>query len=316
MDLLAHMTTFARIAEAESLSGAARALHLSLATVSRQLKSLEDELGVVLVTRTTRKLALTAAGSAFYERCLRVQSELDGALRVARGEDAVTTGEVVVSTPVTLGLLVLGPRLPEFQSSEPGIALELRVEDRLTDLVREGVDVAVRVTPTRHAGVDLVARRVASWWPVVVAAPHYLDARGRPTSPAALAKHTLLAHVAQSHDRLAWTLESARGSTRVPVSSHLRSNSIQLLAQLARDGAGVALVPEFLVRADLDAGTLTRVLPAWRGPTVHAHLVHRRGPSSRVRRTLTWLERCLAQLARAPTSTRRPASTTAPAAKN
>jgi DNA-binding transcriptional LysR family regulator len=296
MDLLVHMQVFVRVAEMRSLSAAARALHVSLPTVSRQLSTLEAELGVPLVARTTRKTALTPAGERFYGHCLRVQQELDEA-RKSISDEADAGGIVVVSTPVTLGLSRLGPAIPLLRARHPRIVLELRLEDRVADLVTEGVDIAVRAAANRSAGSDVITRKVASWPSVLVASPGYLRERAPPTTPAALAQHRLLAHAPGTATGVQWLLQRKGRRITVPVVGDVRTNNVLLLRDLAIAGEGIALLPEWLVAEALLQHDLVRVLPPCEGPTINAHLLHRAGAPPRVSIVLDVLARVLRERA-------------------
>jgi DNA-binding transcriptional LysR family regulator len=266
MDTLERMETFVRVVEGGSLSAAARARGLSLAAVSRQLASLEAELGTPLVVRTTRRLRVTEAGQRWYGHCVQILEQLRRARDEIRG-DAPLRGRLVVSAPVTLGTALLLPRLPALVHAHPELQLELRLEDRLVELVADAVDVAVRggVTPPDSPG--LVARRWLEFRRVVVASPAYVAARGAPSGPAALSGHRCL--LQGPLDR--WQL----GEEDVQVCGPVVCSAPLALKELALQGLGLALLPEWLVPAELASGALVRVLPDWASPPVPVWALHR-----------------------------------------
>nr|WP_276602834.1 LysR family transcriptional regulator [Nannocystis pusilla] len=195
MDLLSQMATFVRIVEGGSLSAAARRLRLSTPAISRQLRALEEELGATLVLRTTRRLTVTEVGRAYYERCVQILREVEEAQTAARRSDAVE-GRLVVAASVTFGGLRVAPTLPALFAAHPRLRVDLRLEDRLTDLVGDGVDVAIRATTLLPQASDaLIAVPLSTVPRVAVAAPSYLRRRGEPKEPAALARHDALVQV-------------------------------------------------------------------------------------------------------------------------
>jgi DNA-binding transcriptional LysR family regulator len=172
----------------------------------------------------------------------------------------------------------------------------LRLEDRVTDLVADGVDIAVRASPQRSAGSNVIARKVGSWSNVLVAAPSYLRSHAPPQSLTALSRHRLLAHVGADQRAVVWKLSRRGKTTSVPVDGAFRTNNVLLLRDLAVQGDGIALLPEWLVAPDLSSGQLTRVLPNHEGHTTFAFLVHRPAPPPRVRVALD----ALAEILRTP----------------
>ena len=261
MDLLAQMDTFVRIAETGSLSRAARTLRLSLAAVSRQLSALERQLGVPLVLRTTRRLALTEAGRAYHAEALRVLGAVERAQQTVRGSRRVE-GRVVVSAGVTLGLHTVVPLLPRLAERHPGLVVDLLLEDRNQDLVQDAVDLALRVGETLVDSTSCVAQRVGSFRRILVASPGYLGARGAPRSAAELTRHATLVQPQLEAGSGIWALTGADGPERVRVEARMACNAPLALRELAGAGLGIALLPDWLVAADLASGRLRRVLPA------------------------------------------------------
>jgi DNA-binding transcriptional LysR family regulator len=283
MDLLGRMSTFVRIVDGGSLSGAARALRLSLPAVSRQLNALERELGVSLVVRSTRRLRVTPAGLRWYAHCQRILREIDAARAELGG--AEVAGRLVVSAPITFSMAHVVPRVPELLQRHPKLVLELRLEDRLADLVGETVDVAIRggVPPPDSTG--LVAHPLLEFDRVLVAAPAYLRRRRPPREPRDLATHTCLVQDGGRGPLSTWELTHGDRRHAITVPSGPSSNAPLALVAWARAGMGIGLLPEWLVRDDLAGGRLRRVLPGWSAGAVTVWALHRveqRG-SARVR---------------------------------
>jgi DNA-binding transcriptional LysR family regulator len=273
MDLLEKMATYVRVVEAGSFSAAAKQLHISPAAVSRQIGTLEDELRFRLLGRTTRKMAITAEGRGYYERCLRILREVDDAQ--ALGRTAATEGFLSISAPVTFGLACVVPHLSSFMATHAGLRVEIRLEDRLIELTLEGVDVALRVGSALPDSADVIAHELMSFRRVLVAAPAYLKKRGEPRTPEALARHDVLA--SSYGDALdSWILVHREREAGVRLSAVFRSNAPAALRALAVDGAGIAMLPAFLVREELEHGALRLVLPGWESHPVPVHALHRR----------------------------------------
>jgi DNA-binding transcriptional LysR family regulator len=272
VDLLEKMATYVRVAEAGSFSAAAKQLRISPAAVSRQIAALEAEVGVGLLLRSTRRMSITAAGRSYYERCVRILREVEDAQAI--GRDGALDGILKVSAPVTFGLARVVPHVRALMAAHPGLRVDLRIEDRLVDLVLEDVDVAVRVGGRIPESTELVAHPLSSFRRVVVAAPAYVKRKGVPRTPEALAKHDALTYSAGAGSDV-WTLSSGDREARVRVNATFQSTAPDALRELATGGAGIALLPDFLVAADLEARSLQRLLPAWETAPVPVSALHR-----------------------------------------
>ena len=202
MDLLEQMTTFVDIVDAGTLSAAARRRRLSLAAVSRQLGALEDDLGTSLILRTTRAMQVTAAGRQFYEHAVRTLRDIETARASVKGAG----GTLRVSAGVSIGLEQLVHVLPELAEAHPSLSIELRLEDHASDLVRDGVDVAIRAGLAPPDSTAFIARELARFPRWVVASPKYLRAEGVPKTPQALAKHRALIQLSDAGELTTWTL--------------------------------------------------------------------------------------------------------------
>lgn len=274
MDLLAQMETFVRVVERKSLSAAARSLGLSLPAVSRQLRALEAELGASLIARSTRKLNVTDAGREWYAHCVRVLHDVEAAKASVRSSARVR-GTLVVSTSLTFGATFVLPRLGALRARYPELTVELRLEDRLVDLIGEGVDVALRAGPSPPDSTAFVAHRIATMHRVLVASPRWLRKHGRVSEPEQLARKDCLLQVTLQGEVVRWLLQRGTDQRTIAVNGQLRTNAPLALRTLALDGLGVALLPEWLVAEDLAADRLRRVLPEWSSPPLAAWAIHR-----------------------------------------
>jgi DNA-binding transcriptional LysR family regulator len=277
MDLLDQMATFVQVVDSKSLSAAARAHRISLPAVSRQLRALELDLGATLIVRSTRRLHITDAGREWYQRCVRILREIDEARAAVRPSNGVR-GTLVVSASVTFGSVVIVPRLARLLASHPQLAIELRLEDHLVDLVGEGVDVALRTGPLPPDSTAYVAHPIATMQRILVASPRWLRKHGAPRQPQQLAGCQCLVQVTSTGALVRWSLR--RGPDDEPtevrdVSGAFRSNAPLALRDLAVDGGGIAYLPEWLVADAVARGRLRRVLPGWSSPHLTAWAVHR-----------------------------------------
>ena len=272
MDLLGKMATYVRVVEAGSFSAAGKHLRISSGAVSRQVATLEEDLRRTLLRRSTRRMEITPAGRRYYESCLRVLREVEEAQATGRGTSH--DGPLQITAPVTFGLERVVPHMAGLMTKHPGLRLDLRLEDRLLDLALEGVDVAIRVGNPPAPTADIVAHPLASFRRLLVASPAYLKRRGEPKSPEALAKHDALTYpVAGLADR--WTLLDESREARVRLNVVFRSNAPHAIRELVTAGAGIGLLPEWLVEEHTRSRALRVVLPAWRGGPVSVYALHR-----------------------------------------
>jgi DNA-binding transcriptional LysR family regulator len=269
---LDQLSTFAQIVESGSLTAAARARRRSLPSVSRQLRALEEDLGVTLIRRTTRRLAITPEGRDLYEHAARILREVQAARDGARA--GKLRGSLTVSVPVTLGQWLVVPRLGAFLREHPALTLEVRLEDRFSDLVAEGVDLVVRAGGLVPDSTALIATPLASFTRILVASRAYLTAHGTPRDPQALARHDCLvqANAGSSLDR--WRLCHGDVDRTVEARSRFSASAPLVLREAAISGAGIAFLPEWLVSDDLAAGRLRRVLGDWRSAEITAQAIY------------------------------------------
>jgi DNA-binding transcriptional LysR family regulator len=269
MDLLETMRTFVRVVEAGGLSAAARQLHRSPASVSRQLAALEQHAGASLLARNTRTSTLTEAGRAWHELATRILRELEEARYARRGVE----GGLVVSAPVSLGLAHICPHLPALLERHPTLRVDLRLEDRLVDLVGEAIDLAVRAGIPPPDSPSLVARPLFTYRRKLVAAPRYIARKGSPASAEALRSHDLVVHLGAAPN--GWELQHGARRLRIEAQAKFRSNAPLALLDAALHGAGIALLPDWLADEHVEAGRLRVLLPEWESEEVQVYALHR-----------------------------------------
>lgn len=275
MENLADIAVFVKVVEKGSFTKAADELELSKAVVSKYLTRLEERLGTRLLHRTTRRLALTEAGSALFEQSRLALERIEEAqAALARFQDA-PRGRLVVSAPTAFGVLQLGCVLPDFLARHPGITLDIRLDDRFVNLVAEGFDLAVRVG--RLTDSTLVARKLAPSRQVAVASPEYLRRHGVPKAPEDLAAHNCFVYTLTTGGNI-WRFSKGGEEVRVPVTGNLRLNNGLLERDAAERGAGIAMLPTFYVGPLVAAKKLVVLLPDWKPPELGIYAVYPQTP--------------------------------------
>lgn len=262
---------FASVVEHRSFSGAAAALQVSKATVSKAISRLEARLGTMLFHRTSRRLTLTDSGQALAERAQRILHEGSCAEEAALAAASAPAGLVRVAAPLTFGVQHLAPTLAEFLAANPGIRIDLRLSDAFVDIVGEGIDIALRIAELPDS--SLRARRLGPVTGHIVGAPAYFEKHGRPRHPADLAHHACFAYTNTANPEV-WRFRKAGGEeAAVRIEGPLRTDSGDAMLPAARAGLGLARLPDFLVRDDLAAGTLESVLDDWSAGASALHLI-------------------------------------------
>ena len=257
--LLENMQVFTRVVELGSLSAAGRHLRLSPAVVSHRLQQLENHLGVRLLNRTTRQVQPTEQGSAYYEACLEVLAALAHAESVIADAGGTPKGSLRITAPLGFGRRILAPLLPRFAQHYPQLDLRLRLSDHLLDLLREAVDVAIRLAVLTDS--SLIARKIADCPRLLCAAPTYLAEKGTPERPEDLLDHQCLLLRFPGSQQFRWTLRAAEGPEAVAVSGRMDADDGDMLTEWALLGQGIVLKPAFEVAEHLRGGRLLPVLP-------------------------------------------------------
>jgi DNA-binding transcriptional LysR family regulator len=259
---LEELTAFAAVAELGNFAKAAKKIGRDASVISKRVSQLERRLGVSLLSRTTRRVALTEVGDLYYRRIQAALGELASANNEASNFAASPQGLLKVSLPVTFGRQWIAPLLPSFLAEHPQIRVDARFSDRIVDVIADGFDVAIRVGVLTDS--SLTARRIASYNNILVAAPKYLAAHGRPRTPADLNDHACLCFTGYA-SWPDWLLTKDGQRKTVRPAGPLIADNSEVLLMAALAGAGVALLPDWLAGPAVRARTLIRVLPAWAG---------------------------------------------------
>lgn len=262
MDRYAAMHCFCRVVETGSFAAAARDLDCARSVVTKHVQSLEDWTGTRLLERTTRNMQLTEAGARFHAFCRRVLEDTEATLGELREDQLGLHGRLVVSCPVSLGLSFLAAHLHAFQQQNPQVELEVRLDDHVVDLVREGVDLALR-GQARLDDSSLVAMPLMDLPRVVCASPALLQRYAMPQHPRDLERMPCLAYLL-GQDATRWTFEGEDGRHTIDVRGPFRANNSLMLIDAMRRGVGIGLVPEVMVRDALRQGELVVLLGEWR----------------------------------------------------
>jgi len=261
---------FVKVVQFGSFTKAAAFLRLPKSSVSRMLSRLESETGTKLLLRTTRQLKLTAAGLAFYESCLGPLQQLEDARKSLQGKDSIIAGPLRITAPEDLGSHFLSSVLGKLTRQHPGLTFEFNYTDKTLDLVRGGYDIAVRIGKLNPSGFKVRKQGTIVLGPV--ASPDYLRSKPKVGHPQELTSHDCLdftPHTSQTR----WTLRAGNRVQSVVVNPKVVGNQMTSLVKLAEEGAGIALVPLYLCRPQLQSQTLVRVLPDWVGPSVPVSIV-------------------------------------------
>ncbi len=270
MDRLTSMQAFTQVAELSSFAAAARKLDMSPAMVTKHIAHLERLLNVTLLTRSTRKVSLTEAGAKYLHHCIEVLRLVSVAGDQIAHQADTPSGTLRVTAPVELGNRHIAPLIPQLITAHPQLCIRLDFSNRVVDLIEEGMDVAVRVAAKLDTALS--GRQLASSRLIPVAAPSYLARRGTPKKPEDLKSHdTLVFGVGDWAD---WKYASRRQTGAITVAPRLHSTSSEALRVAALEGAGVSLLPTFLVGDDLRAGRLQPLLTRWSFGSLGLHALY------------------------------------------
>jgi DNA-binding transcriptional LysR family regulator len=276
MDRIDAMQAFVAVADLHGFAPAARKLGLSASGVTRLIAALEDRLGARLLQRTTRSVTLTDVGTRYLERARRILADVEEAEGSAEGERTRPSGRLVVSAPVGFGRLHVSPVMSAYLKRYPEVFGELRLADRIVNLVEDGVDLAVRIGHLPDS--SLVARHVGEMRRIVVASSDYLGQRGEPDTPEAIASHETIQFgaVTASPD---WRFVEDGREIRVACTPRFTTNSADAAIQYAEQGGGLTRVLAYQAAQAITAGRLKIVLAKFEQPPLPIHLVY---PTSRL----------------------------------
>jgi DNA-binding transcriptional LysR family regulator len=288
VDRLTAMETFVRVVETGSFSAAARTLNLGQPAVSKTIAQMEARLGVRLLMRSTRGLSPTEAGQSFYDHARRVIDEADEAELVARGAGVGLTGRLRVCAAVTFARLHVIPRLPKFLAAHPDLTMDVILDDRVTDLVEEGVDIALRMGSLGGSS-SLSARKVASVPHYVVGTPAYFARSGVPTTPAELAAHEAIIYAREGDS---WRFRHGSTEVTVSVSGPLRVNAAEGVRSAVLTNMGLAIVSAWMFTPELASGDVRAALTDWSLPSLDLWAVYPMGrmPTAKARAFAAFVE--------------------------
>jgi DNA-binding transcriptional LysR family regulator len=282
MDRLTSLTAFVRVVDSGGFSAAGRRLNMSTTMVSNHVQSLEDRLGARLLNRTTRKVSLTEVGKAYYDRCIQILADIEQADDIAGALQSTPRGTLRIYTATHI-VPFIAPVVAEFLARYPDVKVDLSMGERAVDIIDEGYDIAVRLTPPPDS--SLIVRSLATWRHVLCCSPAYLEKHGRPLQLSDLSDRNCVRHVLYPFED-EWRFVDRKGApASVRVSGNLISNSGDTLRMAALQGVGVCLGPGFLIHADLEEGRLVRLLPEYRTVefAMNAVYPHRHHLSAKVR---------------------------------
>lgn len=289
MDRFDAMRAFVQVLESGSYTKAALQLNLHKATVSQQIQQLEDRLGTRLLTRTTRSVTPTQEGLTYYQHACTIVQQVDEVETILRKGTSAPAGHLRVDVPVAMGRLVFAPEIRHFLERYPKITIELGCTDRAVDLVREGVDCALRGVQLPDS--RLSARRVGDLRFVLCAAPHYIEQHGLPQAPDELPRHHQIGYVLASTGKLRpVTLGRDGRETEFDVPARFVTTDSAAALSAGLDGLGIVVLAEFVASHHLTSGALVRVLPGWSCPSLPLHLVTptARRRAARVQAFMDW----------------------------
>ena len=261
---------FVATVDARNFTAAADRLQLSKQFVSRRVMALEASLGVRLLVRNTRKLAVTDLGYEFYERATRILADVADAELAMSSQRAYPRGLLRVSAPLSFGMVHLSPLVGAFLSSNPEVRIDMELSDRVVDVVGEGYDMALRIGTL--ADSTLIAQKLAEFRMIACCSPLYRDTRRLPMTPADLARHPCLLYGEEA--RTGWPFVIDGAVRHIEVRGPLRANNGEVIRDAAIAGTGVALLPEFIVAGALQSGRLVSLLETFASPPITLYAVY------------------------------------------
>ena len=264
MDRLKALQTFVDVAKTESLSAVARDEGVTPAMVGRRIDQLEEQLGVKLFKRSTRKITLTPEGVVFHDDVRNILNELRAAEESLTAGARSATGRLIVSAPTAFGRKHIAPHLPAFVAAHPNLNVTLHLSERIVDLKNERVDLAIRIADLKNA--DLIATKMATNHRVIVGSPEYFKRHGKPLALTDLAKHNCLVTATEEGLADGWAFRDGTRNLTMKVGGHLHCNDGEVLTRWALSGHGLAWRSAWEVAEEIDKGRLIEVLPTFAAP--------------------------------------------------
>jgi DNA-binding transcriptional LysR family regulator len=271
MDKLSSLRAFVKVVETSSFSEAGRRLRLSRSVVSKYVAELEEDLGVQLLSRTTRRVTPTENGQAYFERALAILADLDAADHAVSQSHATPRGLLRINAPMSFGTMQLGPALVGFMKQYPELQIQLALSDEHVDPVQDGLDVTLRIAELESS--SLIARRLMPIERVVCASPGYLKQHGVPEHPTDLRNHDCLTYGYLSTGNQ-WKLTGKDGDHWVNPRWTLCANNAEVLRDAAVAGRGIALLPVFIAAAALRDGNLQPILADYHAPPLSLYAIY------------------------------------------
>jgi DNA-binding transcriptional LysR family regulator len=302
MDRFEAMNVFCKVVELGSFAAAAERLNISTSAASRMIAQLESTLQARLLNRTTRRISLTEDGRGYYERCLQLLSDLEEAEESVGSASVELRGTLRLTAPISFGAWHLAPAIADFARLHPQVKFDISLSDQQTDLVEEGLDLAIRVGAL--GSQNLVARPIGKARMMLCAAQDYLNAHGIPQKPDDLINHQCLTYAYASDNHL-WRFadpneqdgkRDGKGPITVRVGGGVHSNNGLLLRELAAQGMGLTMAPDFILKVAVDEGRLVEVMTEWSPAplTIYAAYPSRKHLSAKVRGFAAFLQEWLA----------------------
>lgn len=292
MDRFEEMSTFVRVVDTGSLSAAAQRMDIAKSAVSRRLADLESRLGVQLLNRTTRRINLTESGRQFYQRCQSILAELEDSEQQVADVHTKLSGTIRIAAPLSFGIQHLSPVLDDFLKEHPELNLDLNLNDHMTNLMDEGVDLGIRIGTLQDS--SLVARRLAPSRLVLCASPAYLRQYGEPQHPEDLKHHMGLSY-SNVPDSQLWKFIQPDGSQiSVQVPIRMRANNGDVLLQAAIDDLGIIASTTFIAYKAINSGKLKAILCDYKIKEVAVYAIYpaQRHLPTRVRVLIDYLAEC------------------------
>jgi DNA-binding transcriptional LysR family regulator len=282
MDRLTSLTAFVRVVDSGGFSAAGRRLNMSTTMVSNHIQALEDRLGARLLNRTTRKVSLTEIGKAYYDRCTQILAEIEQADEVAGALQSKPRGTLRIYTATHI-VQFIAPVVAEFLKLYPEVKVDLTIGERTIDMIDEGFDLAIRLTPPPDS--SLIVRSLATWRHVLCCSPGYIEQHGPLQQLSELADHNCLRHALYPYEDEWRFVDRNDAPASVRISGNLISNSGETLRICALQGVGIWLAAGFLSADDVESGRLVRILPEYRPVefAMNAVYPHRHHLSAKVR---------------------------------
>ena len=289
MDKFTALMVFRQVVELGSFAAASRQMNLSPAAVSKNIGELEDYLGVRLMNRTTRKMSLTESGSFYYEKISRTLDDLADADESVNNMQLVPKGTLRVSAPITVTLTSISKKIPEFLNKYPELSLDLQLDDRRIDIIKEGFDVALRGSDKLEDS-SLVARKLMVMKHVLCCSQTYINSHGVPKSPEDLKNHNCIQFSLSDH-ATEWTFKKENSSVTIPIDGRYKVGSSLAVRDSLREGFGISLIPLMYVKEDITNGSLKTILNDWEynETTLYAIYPSRRYLVSKVRAFVDFL---------------------------